>query len=199
MRLLTLLLSTQLIFSCVELPDLTPNGSGGNNDMVVIQYEYLRVANDTIIVNDSLKILPTYPNGIWGCPDLHIKVINGQVLDPTNYYRDPNYFEDDHYLGLKPADLVGGSTQVGKWNWSYQMARGSQIAGLGFSCIIYSRSYSIIPNQEVIVGMRFKGKHNRWHYGWITFYHDIGENRLNHLLIKSVAYNTKTGIRARVQ
>lgn len=160
--------------ACVQLPNLLPNGSGSNSDMVIIELNTL--IGDPIVVNDSLTIEFGLHPDFDACPSTYFKVVNGNVLTDNN--QNP--------VILDEGDLVGGFVD-GYWKGRGFLSYGQ----LFISGCLYLPSFEF--NQDSVIGIRFN-VNGKTHYGWAIFNAD--SNSI--ITLKTVGYNKLPGVNVRI-
>jgi hypothetical protein len=167
--------------SCVQLPDLLPNGSGEDNDMVIVELNEILGASETITINDSLDLV-FFRNETEVCPGLMLKITNGNILAAFNDTKVP--------VELTEGDLVGGFVE-GTWSNRVLLNSGMEF----FPGCVYLPIISV--DQDVIVGIRFKSNANKTHYGWMVLRVDSTSGN-NDYQLKAVGYNKQSGVNVRI-
>lgn len=170
--------------SCVQLPNLVPNGSG-EPDMAV--YELNLPFPDyaqTLTVDEQLTF--TFLDDVFFnyCGAQLLKVTNGQVLAPSALNAA------ELYSGLSADEVVGGWAP-GQWSPYYIVTASTD----WYTFCLYQ--HYIVADRDVVMGLRFR-MDGAWHYGWIVLYLDTVTGPSNKLYIKRVGYNLQAGMNVRI-
>lgn len=198
-KLVFYLLVGFLMNSCVDLPNLLPNGEGENIDMFIYDLNINIAAlsfDGTVVVDDDLTIKITrYPNEADECFYQKVGVNNGQVLVPKNFEISLEAFlTSNTYNGLSQGELVNGYSTSTKWANDFHTY-------LGYELVPQLCSYvsSLNPaSDDVYVGFRFK-INTKWHYGWMLFDPNFQfPNGAGGYILKQVAYNKNAGTNVRI-
>lgn len=182
-----------MLHSCVELPNLLPNGSGEDSDMVIVEYNdllknlvtsyNLASFDDTLVVDDMLSIrfyFNTPGTSCNGSYEMHM--VNGHLLKVNS--------GGNEFQFLTEGDLVGGIVE-GTWGNNGVISVTQDFYAV---CI---KTFHLPENKDAVVGIRFKDNLNKWHYGWVVFYLDTtGPNE--ELYLKAVGYNKLPGTNVRI-
>lgn len=207
-NILKLILAVFALNSCVELPDLLPNGSGEDSDMVI--YEYDAQVNDfeawTAVVADDFLTFGFVDNEAEGvsCGDYILTVANGQVLNGNPLDGGSFGANGVSYLGLQEGALLGG-TILGDWKNNIKIL--PLEASFGFEGCVFASApfYYIQPDQDVILGIRIRNANGQWHYGWIVVYLQLEYLPppfdlipIKKLYVRMVGYNKLAGTNVRI-
>jgi hypothetical protein len=189
-NLLSILCAILFLSSCVELPNLLPNGPEDPEDMliVVLEQELVNLSNqfpDTLKVNDSIEIILTLANPNTECSDIKIGVNNGQILKELGNYK--------YYSGLNNGSLLGNAT-LGAWNNSYLITDRFPVP-----TILCQNDHLIVRNKDVYLGCRLKFSDNQWYYGLIILsVQDFFPVADQILTIRKFGINKTAGVNARI-
>lgn len=175
-RLLSIALSVLVVSSCVQLPNLLPDGSGENSDMEIIELNAAVNYGGTLTVNEDLTLNFPVEQIVGECAEWFIQIDNGHVLTQNNL----------HPVALQEGDLVGGIIE-GYWKPKTQVKYGIQF----FPECVYFPTFEF--EEDTIVGIRFK-INNKFHYGWMILYADANSN----ISIKTIGYNKLAGVNVRI-
>lgn len=174
-----------MLNSCVELPNLLPNGSGEDSDMVIVEYNsllaHLTDDDDFIHVDDALSVNFQF-NGSGCIGSTNLKIVNGNIL--TEVGLEPTF------KFSSAGDLVGGIVE-GVWSNNVPF---SSIQDLFWVCLT---TYYIPDDVDAVVGIRFKDDDNKWRYGWMVFYLDTSTGNRK-IYLKAVGYNKQPGTNVRI-
>lgn len=180
-----------LLNSCVQLPNLLPNGSGEDSDMVIVEYNTLLrdlVFDDVLVVDEMLSIDFVFtPSYIDCAADYKMKVLNGHILLGNKVQVGLEIIDEFQYLNQ--GDLLGGLVQ-GVWKNEAIIYSIQDF----FQCVTF---YNINDDTDAIIGFRFKGASGLFHYGWMVFYLDT-TSTYSKLYLKAIAYNKLPGVNVRV-
>ncbi|MEZ5008185.1 MAG: hypothetical protein R2728_06145 [Chitinophagales bacterium] len=175
-------LSVFMLNSCVELPDLLPNGTGEDSDMVIVEYSSTlnnALTGNFLVVDDNLSIR-YYFNGSGCDGTFDMQMIFGNILMTL----------DGKFRFLEEGDLVGGLVD-GTWG-----NNGALYSTMDFFWYCHN-TYYLPEDQDVAIGIRFRDSNLQWHYGWVVLYLDTTEP-YELLNIKAVGYNKKAGTNVRI-
>ena len=189
-NILSVLIAILFLSSCVELPNLLPNGEGNSSDMLIIslEQELINLSNqfpDTLKVNDSIEIILTLANPNTECSDIKIGVGNGQILKGLS--------NSKYYNGLNNGSLLGNAT-IGSWNNSYLITDRFPVP-----TILCQNDHLIVRNKDVYLGCRLKFSDNQWYYGWIVLsVQDFFPVADQILTVRKFGVNKTAGVNARI-
>jgi hypothetical protein len=173
-----ILLMIGLLVSCVQLPDLLPNGSGNNSDMVIVELNEILGSTEIITVNDSID-LEFDRNEIETCGDLLMKITGGNILALFDNNTKP--------VELTEGDLVGGFVE-GVWSNRVILYSGMQFFP---GCVNLP---NITSNEDVVAGIKFKTSANKTHFGWVVL--NVDSNTI--VTLKAIGYNKQPGVNVRI-
>ncbi len=158
MRKLIQILSLLFILnSCVQLPNLIPNGSGEESDMVIYEYNNLLnnvVYDDVLVVDDLLSIDFTYyPSNMDCTGDYKMKILGGHIL--MGGVANLGLTVDRAFQNLDNVELLGGLT-LGEWKYQATISHTSDWFS---SCLTV---YNMNVDENTVVGIRFKDNEGKF-------------------------------------